>query len=103
MIAADTEGLSGADLQAVVYNAHLEVVQASIADMQASETTAEPKGKGKGKAVNGKGKAKPSDDGVNDRSKKVSSKGWKQLAPEGAAEMPGLSARVSCSTLQPQS
>jgi peroxin-1 len=30
-IAAETDGLSGADLQAILYNAHLEVVQSSIA------------------------------------------------------------------------
>lgn len=30
-VAASTEGFSGADLQALVYNAHLEVVHSSIA------------------------------------------------------------------------
>jgi peroxin-1 len=31
-VAAATEGYSGADLQALVYNAHLEVIHASLAD-----------------------------------------------------------------------
>lgn len=42
-----TEGYSGADLQAVVYNAHLEVITSSL---EKKSTTADPKGKGKGKA-----------------------------------------------------
>lgn len=31
-VASKTQGFSGADLQALVYNAHLDVVHASIAD-----------------------------------------------------------------------
>ncbi|CAK5281813.1 unnamed protein product [Mycena citricolor] len=36
-IALETDGYSGADLQALLYNAHLEVVHASIADTPASD------------------------------------------------------------------
>lgn len=48
----ETEGFSGADLQAVVYNAHLEVVHASIAHaVHAPESgKGKERGKGKGKA-----------------------------------------------------
>jgi len=46
-IAVETEGYSGADLQAVVYNAHLEVIHASIAPV------VEMKGKGKDKGKAG--------------------------------------------------
>jgi peroxin-1 len=103
MIAAETEGLSGADLQAVVYNAHLDVVQASIADVQEEESASEEpksKGKGKGKAVEGKEKGKITDGFVNGDVTKVKSKGWKQVAPKGAPEIPGLSARVSLTVLR---
>ncbi|KAK4686120.1 peroxin-1, partial [Tremellales sp. Uapishka_1] len=52
-----TEGFSGADLQALVYNAHLEVVHASIsasAEEKEHKQAGQAKGKGKGKAlVNG--------------------------------------------------
>ncbi|KAH8109796.1 AAA-domain-containing protein [Phellopilus nigrolimitatus] len=43
-LASATEGYSGADLQAVIYNAHLEVVHSTLADH-----SSESKGKGKGK------------------------------------------------------
>jgi len=33
-----TEGFSGADLQALLYNAHLEVVHASVGEISASAT-----------------------------------------------------------------
>lgn len=36
-VAKATEGYSGADLQAVLYNAHLEVVHASIAAIPTTE------------------------------------------------------------------
>ena len=36
-IAEATEGFSGADLQALVYNAHLEVVHASLGDHRGAE------------------------------------------------------------------
>ncbi|CAD6586363.1 MAG: Peroxisome biosynthesis protein pex1 [Tremellales sp. Tagirdzhanova-0007] len=52
-IAAESEGYSGADLQAVIYNAHLEVVHATIAttiDENGGKNTIK-KGKGKGVAV----------------------------------------------------
>ena len=52
-IAEESEGYSGADLQAVIYNAHLEVVHATI-----TSTTIDNdgdriirKGKGKGEAI----------------------------------------------------
>ena len=97
MIAAETEGLSGADLQAVVYNAHLEVVQASIADLQEPDESEQPKSKGKGKASDGKSKAKGNGQSNGDapKSKQPKNTGWKQVAPEGMADLPGLSARVS--------
>jgi peroxin-1 len=59
-IAAETDGFSGADLQAVLYNAHLEVVHSSIASQgpyehrsgeEANEGKEKEKGKGKGKAL----------------------------------------------------
>ena len=71
-LAAESEGFSGADLQAVVYNAHLDVVHASIADAEVTEGASKGKGKGKGKTMeNGPEKAKrnyrqvvPKEDGV---------------------------------------
>ena len=50
-IAIDTEGYSGADLQAIVYNAQLEVVHASITDTPPPPS----KSKGKGKATEADG------------------------------------------------
>jgi len=97
-IAAETEGLSGADLQAVVYNAHLEVVQASIADINEEETSSvgKGKGKGKGKEADGKSKGRDSSHGGEDKPKvEKKRKTWMQVAPEGAEEIHGLAARVS--------
>lgn len=54
-LAHDTEGFSGADLQALVYNAHLDVVHSVL-----NKPEEEPKGKGK--AVEGKGKGKAVED-----------------------------------------
>jgi peroxin-1 len=58
MIAQLTEGFSGADLQALVYNAHLEVVHSSIAADSKVTTTGEEEpieylvlGGGNGKSV----------------------------------------------------
>lgn len=45
-LAQDTEGFSGADLQALVYNAHLMAITASLA---ASKASGDSKGKGKAK------------------------------------------------------
>jgi peroxin-1 len=57
-LAADSDGLSGADLQALVYNAHLEVVHAVLNKPEEEEEVV-ANGKGKGKAVDkGKGKGK---------------------------------------------
>ena len=55
-VAEQTEGFSGADLQAIMYNAHLEAVHESIdrtsdALKDATTRTNKGKGKGKGKAV----------------------------------------------------
>ena len=47
-LAEATEGFSGADLQALVYNAHLEAVTASL---DTEKKPADPKGKGKAKEV----------------------------------------------------
>lgn len=61
-LAEDTEGFSGADLQALVYNAHLDVVH-SVLNAPEEE---EAKGKGKDKDkvdVKGKGKAKAVENG----------------------------------------
>ena len=38
-LAARTQGFSGADLQALAYNAHLDVVHASIAEYSQKKTT----------------------------------------------------------------
>jgi len=66
-ISLETEGFSGADLQALVYNAHLEVVHSSIASAAelAGEKRALPNGNVK---TNGKkkGKGKARDKGVSD-------------------------------------
>lgn len=43
-IASKTEGFTGADLQALVYNAHLDVVHASIAEQ--SQKKGQPNGDG---------------------------------------------------------
>jgi peroxin-1 len=94
-IASETEGLSGADLQAVVYNAHLEVIQASIADIGEEETPSKGKGKGKGKEVDGKGKSKGKSNTEEKTPKAEKKRMWKQIAPEGGHEVPGLAARVS--------
>jgi peroxin-1 len=61
-LAVDTEGFSGADLQALVYNAHLDVVHAVLNKPEEEEEVV-ANGKGKAKAVdgetaNGKGKGK---------------------------------------------
>lgn len=48
-MALATEGFSGADLQALIYNAHLEVVHATLADKR-SNADGKGNGKGKGKA-----------------------------------------------------
>ncbi|KAJ5485142.1 hypothetical protein N7539_005130 [Penicillium diatomitis] len=46
-VAARTEGLSGADLQAVVYNAHLEAVHDALGDSSADKSGATKSGSGK--------------------------------------------------------
>lgn len=56
-LARDTEGFSGADLQALVYNAHLEVVHDAI-----SAGVEDSKGKGKGKAVDNDSLRKPAEE-----------------------------------------
>lgn len=57
-ISLDTDGFSGADLQAMMYNAHLEVIHAQIdsaaSDKAKDQQQVNGEGKGKGK---GKGKA----------------------------------------------
>ncbi|GMK53828.1 hypothetical protein CspeluHIS016_0104140 [Cutaneotrichosporon spelunceum] len=101
-LALDTEGFSGADLQALVYNAHLDVVHTVL---NAPED--EPKGKGKavdkgkGKAVDkGKGKA-VEDDGkgkakeANGSAEPSKAKAYHQLQPE---ETPVTSAQRSAFT-----
>ncbi|KAK8858426.1 hypothetical protein IAR55_002653 [Kwoniella newhampshirensis] len=67
-IASETEGFSGADLQGLVYGAHLEVVHSSLDDSKGrAEAASIGKGKGKGKEeVNGK----------------KEHKGYRQVAPE---------------------
>ena len=44
-LARETEGFSGADLQALVYNAHLEVVHSTLSDQESGNSS----GKGKEK------------------------------------------------------
>lgn len=102
LIANESEGLSGADLQAVVYNAHLDVVQASIAgEIDTGSDMANGKGKGKGKAVdmNGSGKGKAiANDSAGDFQNGSKNKAWRQIAPEGEKEDAALNARVSYRT-----
>lgn len=77
-LAVETEGFSGADLQAMLYNAHLEVVHASL-----NQSNAGGKGTGdKGKTAAGKGKGKAQDapNGNHVEASKLSN-GFRQLAP----------------------
>lgn len=95
-LAEDTEGFSGADLQALVYNAHLDVVHAVLNRPEEEE----PKGKGKGKAVDkGKGKAVENGDAVHDAGSVVAGPVYRQLQPEEApttsANRAAFSERVS--------
>jgi len=78
-IAAQSQGYSGADLQAVVYNAHLEVVHASI------DSAMEVKGKGKGK-----GKA-----GAMEKIPEKARKNYRQIAPEEDADSGSLAERAA--------
>ncbi len=39
-VASKTEGFSGADLQALLYNAHLDVIHSAIAEAPTTTTTA---------------------------------------------------------------
>lgn len=94
-LAEDTEGFSGADLQALVYNAHLDVVHAVLNRPEEEE----PKGKGKGKAVdNGKGKGKAVESN-GDAAPQLAGPVYKQLQPEEApttsANRAAFSERVS--------
>lgn len=86
VIASDTEGFSGADLQAMVYNAHLEVVHASInaSERKASSPDGEDAegGHGKGKSTGkGKGKVNGDSNGNIVAPSKPVDKAWKQIAP----------------------
>lgn len=101
LIASDSEGLSGADLQAVVYNAHLEVVQASIAAEVEQGTGLQGAGKGKGKEVEGKGKGKGKSVVNGDIGGHHARQGnaWTQIAPKGVKEDTAeIRSRVSCFT-----
>lgn len=94
-LAADTDGLSGADLQALVYNAHLDVVH-SVLNKPEEEPVAN--GKGKGKAVdNGKGKGKAVDSELNGSAapEPVNKTPYRQLQP---AEVPITSAAKAAFT-----
>lgn len=99
-LAEDTEGFSGADLQALVYNAHLDVVHAVL---NRPEEEKEPKGKGK--AVDkGKGKAVENGDASHpDAGSVIAGPVYKQLQPEEApttsANRAAFSERVSQSSL----
>lgn len=82
-IAAETDGLSGADLQAMLYNAHLEVVQSSIAawDVEKGidrDVVEKAKGKGKGKS---KGKGKAVENGAPVSDPPTVGSVFRQLAP----------------------
>jgi len=94
LIATESEGLSGADLQAVVYNAHLDVIQASIAD-EVDTGAAEGKGKGKGKEVEGKANGK-GDIVANGHAAMSKAKEWTQIAPRGETDITAeMRSRVS--------
>lgn len=95
-LAEDTEGFSGADLQALVYNAHLDVVHSVL-----NKEEEEVEGKGKSKAVenngSGKGKGKAIEDG--EAGSQLAGPVYKQLQPEEApttsANRAAFSERVS--------
>ncbi|WWD18315.1 hypothetical protein CI109_102765 [Kwoniella shandongensis] len=72
-VASKTEGFSGADLQGLVYGAHLEVVHSSLDhnSKEGQEVGSTGKGKGKGKEV---------ENGGADVANKE--KGYRQVAPE---------------------
>lgn len=89
---SDTDGFSGADLQALMYNAHLEVVHASISATTA-ETSSENFSKGKGK-----GKAKADDSVQNGSAPKRNHRQIIPLQldePVSVSERAAFSARVS--------
>ncbi|BEI91794.1 uncharacterized protein CcaverHIS019_0406140 [Cutaneotrichosporon cavernicola] len=99
-LAVDTEGFSGADLQALVYNAHLDVVH-SLLNKPEDEPSGKGKAvdKGKGKAVD-KGKGKAVEDGgkgkeTNGSAEPSKPKPYHQLQPE---EAPVTSAQRSAFT-----
>ncbi|PYH47584.1 AAA family ATPase peroxin 1 [Aspergillus saccharolyticus JOP 1030-1] len=54
-VASRTEGFSGADLQAVVYNAHLEAVHDALGDRSASDTDATKNGTAKASSAGASG------------------------------------------------
>ena len=84
-LASATEGYSGADLQAIIYNAHLEVIHQTLAEKQHSST----KGKGKGKAT------ETSDDDTEERIEYVALGGDKESVNRTRAEEEALQKRVS--------
>jgi peroxin-1 len=43
VLASDTEGFTGADLQALLYNAHLDVVHESISVVESEEDSTHPR------------------------------------------------------------
>ena len=94
VIAHNTQGYSGADLQAIMYNAHLDVVQSSLsvsngqalsAHGEAAHAQGKAKGKGKAKA-NGDVPHKPT---IKPR------RLWKQVAPSEQVDDPEAVRRVS--------
>lgn len=86
-LAHDTEGFSGADLQALVYNAHLDVVHSVL-----NKPEDEPKSKGKASEGKGKGKAVEEPSSSKGKGKEVAANGsaepdapkrpYRQLQPE---------------------
>jgi peroxin-1 len=98
-IAAETDGLSGADLQAMLYNAHLEVVQSSIAAWDVEKGIdggVAEKAKDKGKS---KGKGKAAENGGPVSDKPTVSSIFRQLAPVeelSRQERATMESRVSC-------
>ena len=76
ILAEETAGYSGADLQAMIYNAHLEVAQSSLASTKVSETRSKGKGKLGTPLINGHSFAKPKSH-------------WRQIAPSAALDREG--------------
>ena len=87
-LASASEGYSGADLQAVIYNAHLDVVHRTLEEKRVG---GDKKGKRKGKAKEG---SEEEVQGSEKKSQYVIFGGDKDTAPRSKAEEDALQKRV---------